>query len=318
MRKITSVNDFFDTMDGLTNGAFVSIGYVTKANIDFPMVKRKNPETNRMKNYPDYETFSKNFNSEEKLIGVIKFTRYLVNWTHRDKLNKQYGEYKNKVNSLRNQFGIDDMGKGPNYKEKIDYGNNGINSYTGNNDEKQGNVYYAQNVAKAQKVDKYYLIKEDGSIYRECDKSELIQFFKGKPKHISGLSALQKLTQDSAVIESYIQQMKEIDSTMSYRSFEASSIVYMVGTSKNSTGDKDKFIFLNQNLRDVIGGKDGIKIKPNEFINISRENYKIDLGNMDNIISEMRKRKVTLTESDIYDIVVETCNRILSEKRLNE
>jgi hypothetical protein len=32
----------------------------------------------------------------------------------------------------------------------------------------------------------------------------------------------------------------------------------------------------------------------------------------------MRKRKVTLTESDIYDIVVETCNRILSEKRLNE
>lgn len=316
MRQITSVNEFFDTMDGLRNGAFVSIGYITKANIEIPMIKKKNPATNRMKNYPDYETFSKHFNSEELLTGVVKFTRYLVNWTHKDRLNQQYTDYRNKVNDLRNKFGIGDMSS-KSYTSTINYGDNNITTYQGGNDEKQGNTYYAQNIAKARKVDTYYLIKEDGSIYKECDKKELIQFFKNKPKSVSGLSALQKLTQDSATIESYIQQMKELDSTMVYRNFESSSIVFMVGSSKDTLCVNNKFIFINQNLRNTIGSTDGIKINPQEFTNIAKENYKKEIDNIDNIINEVKKRKITLTESELFNIIAESCKDVLNNINYN-
>lgn len=317
MRQITSVNEFFDTMDGLRNGAFVSIGYITKANIEIPMIKKKNPATNRMKNYPDYETFSKHFNSEELLTGVVKFTKYLINWTHKDRLNQQYKDYKNKVNDLRNKFGIGDMGS-KSYTSTINYGDNNITTYQGGNDEKQGNIYYPQNIAKPIRVDTtYYLIKEDGSIYKECKKDELIQFFKNKAKSVSGLSALQKLTQDSATIESYIQQMKELDSTMVYRNFEASSIVYMVGSSKDTSGINNKFIFINEKLRDTIGSTDGFKINPQAFTKMAKENYRKEIDNIDTIINETKKRKITLTESELFNLIAESCKDVLNNININ-
>lgn len=54
VRKVKSSNEFFDILDKIGNGKFVSIGYVTGANLNVPTIKKKNPLTNRMKGYPDY------------------------------------------------------------------------------------------------------------------------------------------------------------------------------------------------------------------------------------------------------------------------
>ena len=53
VRKVKSSNEFFDILDKIGNGKFVSIGYVTGANLNVPTIKKKNPLTNRMKGYPD-------------------------------------------------------------------------------------------------------------------------------------------------------------------------------------------------------------------------------------------------------------------------
>lgn len=58
-RVLKSPEEIFDILDQIGNNKFVAIGTVTGANLNIPKVKRKNPETGRMKGYPDYETFGK-------------------------------------------------------------------------------------------------------------------------------------------------------------------------------------------------------------------------------------------------------------------
>ena len=57
MRTIKSSDEFFDLLDTIKGGCFVTIGYVTSANVELPIIKRKNPLTNRMKGYNDYSQF---------------------------------------------------------------------------------------------------------------------------------------------------------------------------------------------------------------------------------------------------------------------
>ena len=60
----------------MKGGCFATIGYVTGANLAIPQVKRKNPETGRMKGYDDYETFGKQLGYNGEVGGVIKLTSY--------------------------------------------------------------------------------------------------------------------------------------------------------------------------------------------------------------------------------------------------
>ena len=49
MRRVASSSEFFDILDKIGNGKFVTIGYVTGANLDVPTLSRRNPAANRMK-----------------------------------------------------------------------------------------------------------------------------------------------------------------------------------------------------------------------------------------------------------------------------
>ena len=76
VRKVKSSNEFFDILDRIGNGKFVSIGYVTGANLAVPTVKKKNPLTNRMKSYPDYTVFKDN--DENEIGALVKITTYNI------------------------------------------------------------------------------------------------------------------------------------------------------------------------------------------------------------------------------------------------
>jgi len=92
----------------------------------------------------------------------------------------------------------------------------------------------------------------------------------------------------------------------------------MVGSSTDTTGINNKFIFINQNLRNTIGSSDGIKINPQEFTNIAKENYKKEIDNIDTIINEAKKRKITLTESELFNLIAESCKDILNNINNNK
>ena len=89
MRVLKSSNEFFELMDQIGNGKFVTIGYVTGANLDVPKVKRKNPATNRMKGYPDYSVFSAE--GENEIGALVKISSYNIRYLKRKTVGKKYG-----------------------------------------------------------------------------------------------------------------------------------------------------------------------------------------------------------------------------------
>lgn len=45
---------------------------------------------------------------------------------------------------------------------------------------------------------------------------------------------------------------------------------------------------------------------------IAKENYKKEIDNIDTIINEAKKRKITLTESELFNLIAESCKELLN------
>ena len=274
-RRVASANEFFDILSSMKGGAFATIGYVTGANLAIPQVKRKNPETNRMKNYDDYETFGRELGHDGEVGGVIKLTSYTLNWSTPESLGKAYKKYKSDANAIRGEFGLDPIQDRESYKSTQAYGDNGVSTYSGNNDALSLHSYTAQNIHNARIKGMYYLVGTDGMIMREVDKSELMAYFK-KSSEMSGVAALRKMGETEERIKEYIDKMNGLG--MSYKNFEASSILYMVATVNG-----EKIVYINENLTQSVRG---INIVPAEFTKIAKERYQIDFATIQEAIEE--------------------------------
>ena len=161
------------------------------------------------------------------------------------------------------------------YKSTQEYGDNGISTYSGNNDDLKLHSYTAQNVHNARTKGIYYLISTEGKVIRELDKSELLSYFK-KKSEMSGVSALRKMGATEERIQEFIDKMNELK--MSYKNFEASSILYMVATVNG-----EKIVYINENLTQSVRG---INIIPAEFTKIAKERYNIDYATLQEAIDE--------------------------------
>ena len=274
-RRIASASEFFDILSSMKGGAFATIGYVTGANLAIPQVKRKNPDTGRMKGYDDYETFGKSLGQEGEVGGVIKLTSYTLNWSTPESLGKAYNKYKTDANNIRSEFGIDPIQDRESYKTTQSYGDNGVSTYTGNNDDLRLHSYTAQNIHNARIKGMYYLVDMEGRIIKELDKSELMAYFK-KSSEMSGVAALRKMGATEERIKEYIDKMNGLG--MSYKNFEASSILYMVATVNG-----EKIVYINENLTQSVRG---INIIPAEFTKIAKERYKLDFATIQEAINE--------------------------------
>ena len=268
-RKIKNANDFFDILSSMKGGCFATIGYVTGANLDIPKIKKINPETGRMKGYDDYESFGKSLNYNGEVGGVIKLTSYTLNWSNPENLSDAYKKYKQNANNIRAKYELEPIQDRESYKTKQEYGNAGVAVYSGNNDDLSKHSYTSQNIHNARIKSTYYLVSTEGMIIREVDKNELISYFK-KKSEMSGVSTLRKMGKSEEDIKSYIDEMTALG--MSYKNFEASSILYMV-----ATVDGEKIVYINDNLTQSVRD---INILPSEFTKIAKEKYKIDLNNI--------------------------------------
>lgn len=263
-RRVASASEFFDILSSMKGGAFATIGYVTGANLKIPTKKKM----------PDYTQLRQDL-GQDNLGGVVKLTSYTLNWSTPDSIAKAYGKYKTDLDNLRAEYGIDPTNTRQSYASKQEYGDNGVKVYSGDNNELRMHSYTNQNTHNARIKSMYYLIDTEGKVIRECDKSELTDYFKAKSDS-SSVNALRKMGADEERIKEFIEKEKALG--MKYTTFEASNILYMVATVNG-----EKIVYINENLSQCVKN---VNIIPAEFTKIAKERYQIDFATIQEAIDE--------------------------------
>ena len=255
-RQDIPVSDFPSEIQKVKGGTKCTIGYVSSAKLDIPQIKKVNPATNRMKNYPDWATFGKNFGVQEEIGGVIKFARYSINWRSPENMRKHYNaRYVSRINPINRAFGLPEIQPMKRKDRPQDLDANGDRLYT-NQDTGAGSC-----------ETHYYLVATDGHIIKEISASDLVPYF--KKYSTTGVAELRKMNASDEVIQDYIKQRKTAEEGFRYTRFNYSSIAYVI-TSIN--GEKKRFF--NDELSDDIKGTG---VNPAEFIEMAKKMYKLDL-----------------------------------------
>lgn len=316
IKKVADASSLFDILSSTKGGSFVTIGYITGAKLNLPSKKMRNPETNRMKSYDDYEELGRNLGQEGEIGGIVKFTKYIgLNFTTPKNFAAAYDKYKDDFNNIRRSFGIDDTVKRNSYVKTQDYGKNGIGVYAGDNDELNRHSYTRQNVANTRKiVSSFYAIDMAGNVIREIDRSEIKDII--PTSDVSGVSKLRAMGADDVKIKDYISQVNALN--FRPHTFEASHILYICAAVNG-----EKYIWINENLainpRDMKKNLNGVTVQPGFFTNLARTEYSKDLDsatiNAPGPVNE--QRMVRVTRNAIRNIVQECVSRIV-ESRSNE
>lgn len=299
MRRVASSSEFFDILDKIGNGKFVTIGYVTGANLDVPTVSRRNPATNRMKKYPDYTVFG----GEEEIGALVKITSYNMRYLNRTTVGQKYGEFKTSANDIRTNFGIDPIADKTSYKQGTNWSPNGPEIYNGKNADLQSHSYNPQNIFGVKPKGVVYAINKEGHIIKELSPEQVRPYLKAK-REIDGVAALRKMGAEEERIQDYINQINNLK--FKYINFESNSILWIAATING-----EKIVYINDNLYRAV---DGIDINPQDFRAIARERYQIDLNDLQEMTKKtMNKNIFRLTEGDLRKLVMESAQKILSE-----
>lgn len=276
MRRVASSEEFFDILDRIGNGKFVTIGYVTGANLNVPTIKRRNPETNRMKGYPDFSVFGAE--GENEIGALVKITSYNMRYLNRTTVAKKYGEYKNAANGIRGNFGLDPIASKESYKQGTSWSPNGPELYKGQNTELQSHSYNPQNIHGVKPKGIVYAIDTEGHIIKALSQEQIKPYLKAK-REIDGVAALRKMGAEEEKIQDYISQINNLK--FKYINFESNSILWIAATING-----EKIVYINNNLARAV---DGINIRPEDFRAIARKRYQIDLVNLQEMARKARK-----------------------------
>lgn len=282
-RTLIQANELIDVITNMDAGGFASFGYVVGVNL--PKVQKINPATKRMKNFLDTDLLSSKVNyPSEQIGGIIKFTRYLVNWSTPDSIATKYSNFKTGYNSICDKMERSDMRIGDKKKvqKKQEYGNNGLNVYSGNDESKKEHSYSNQNLHNARIKSTYFLIDINGNVIREVEKSEIkdILIKNASTNYIEKLkSAFAELGREDAEIKAEIEKLEAMN--LKYHSFLLHSILYIVGATKDENGQTKKVIFLNDALKDVFGD---VKVNTNQLRDMVRDERNIDMQDVINSV----------------------------------
>lgn len=250
------VADFPSEIKKVKGGTKCTIGYVSSAKLDIPQIKKKNPDTNRMKNYDDWETFGKSFGIQEEIGGVIKFTRYSINWRSPENMRKHYNKkYVEPINGLNANFGLQPIEKKGRQNRPQDVNSAGEELFT------------MQDTAGGSQEVHYYLMAKDGHIIKELEINDLIPYF--KKYSTTGVAELRKMNASDDVIKDYVTQRQNIEKGFRYTRFNYSSIAYAIAT----IGGVKKRFFNDELSKDILE----TGVNPDEFLDIARKMYKLDL-----------------------------------------
>jgi hypothetical protein len=262
----------FDDMEDENGGKWVTVGYITGVDLNVPTVKRINPETGRQKGYPDWDTFSQQIGQEKTIAGVLSVQSFQVNWMPRKNFGAFYDKYVQDTNAIRADYGLEPMAQRSSNEETPAYGNGGVSTYSGNNQDKVGNTYAPkQNVAKIKKKRTYYPVYQDGSLGQPIDKNTLVNYFKAKSP-VSGVSALRKLGVEEEKIAEYVKRISDLG--VSINKFETSQVLYLSAM----VGGQQK-TFINNQVKNIVNHID-VPVNLGDITRIAIERYKKDVPDL--------------------------------------
>lgn len=250
-RIVVGPNEFFDFLNGIQAGQWITLGYVTPAKVNVPKGYRINPETHRKNQFDDWDAFGKQYNLEN-VTGVIKLSTYHFQWQDSEEVGKKYDTWKSDRDRLRQQYGLETR-KATYSTKKVDYGK-GISGYGGDNEKLAGHTYSNFNMFNIiPKTSAYYIISNGELV--EVDKSELDLLPPSIDKTIQNLLSAGASQSEVACLSAF-----------NYRRFEHSKILFLCATS-----DKDPKLFINTSLSDTISK--GLHVEPNALIQIAKDKY---------------------------------------------
>lgn len=250
-RIVVGPNEFFDFLNGIQAGQWITLGYVTPAKVNVPKGYRINPETHRKDQFDDWDAFGKQYNLEN-VTGVIKLSTYHFQWQDSEEVGKKYDTWKSDRDRLRQQYGLETR-KATYSTKKVDYGK-GISGYDGDNEKLAGHTYSNFNMFNIiPKTSAYYIISNGELV--EVDKSELDLLPPSIDKTIQNLLSAGASQSEVACLSAF-----------NYRRFEHSKILFLCATS-----DKDPKLFINTSLSDTISK--GLHVEPNALIQIAKDKY---------------------------------------------
>lgn len=298
-RIVAGPDDFFDILDGIKAGQYVTIGYVTAAKVDYPKKKVLNNVTNRMNTVDDYAAFAKNLGKTGDVCGVIKLTIYNMKWQDRAKFTERYKQYKNTRDLLNKKYGFET--NAARYKTPTNQFGNGIKQYNGSNAELAKHTYTDLNMYGIKPIGtSYFLTYQDGRI-EPIDEAVLPLSAK---KEITSL--VQKFS-DAGASEDEIAPLKNFD----YRRFEHSHVLFV-----SATSDGIPTLFINTKLSDKVGNM--VNINPNDLIRVAKSRYPKYTAAMVNENKktdkkEKMKKRITINESELKRYIEEQVRRIVCE-----
>lgn len=249
-RTVKDANELFDILSNIRNTAFVTFGYVTGVNLDYPTTKRINPETKRMKGFPDYNALGKEISCNVPVGAIIKLKSYNLPWFTSEHYAKSYAEHKAAVDATREKYGLAKTGTADGHTKTVE---NGVEVYSGDNKDKEMNSYMPkQNIAQANTVTTYYAVDTDGNIMDQIDVESFNKLFKKSRTALeSAISEFRKAGADESLAEEYVKDMAELNGKFATGKFETNSIAYIV-----ATVDGEKITYINPNVKRTVNGVD--------------------------------------------------------------
>jgi hypothetical protein len=260
-RQLKSAREIIDILDKIGVNKFVSFGYVSGAKMDTP-IKRKNPATNKQKSYPDWEGLAQTTGTEGEISGLVKIASYNIRYNNASSISKKYGKFVDDTNAIRAKYGLPPMAH-KTYTTNMNYGNGGVKSYDGENEDLKGNLYSAQDIFNCKVKSKYYPIDTQGHIIGVLEKSQVKNYLAKSSSSISGVKQLRDMNTEDAKIQAYIEELGGLN--FKYMSFLFDKILYIA-----ATVDGQKIVYINDNLSCKV---EGIDINPQEFIQIAKDRY---------------------------------------------
>lgn len=256
-RDVVGEEAFYDVLSGLKQGNRVTFGYINAAKVEIPKGKRLNPATNRMNQFDDYETFSKNLGETDVVRNVIKLTIYNLPWQTQDDVDSKYGEWKTKRDELADKFGVE-IGKARYKTDKNQFGEKGgISQYGGNNDDLTNHTYTNLNMKGIRPLStQYYLVMNNGHI-KPIDVNKLT-LIPSKPS--TGI--VDKLKAAGASEEDVEPLLN-----MQYQRFEHSKVLFVSATPETGVPT----LLINNKLSNSIVGETGANKE--DIIKIAQDRY---------------------------------------------
>ena len=143
-RMVAGPDEFFDILDKIKPGQFMTFGYVTAAKLDYPKKKILNPATKRMNTVDDYQTFGQNLGVQDNVTGVVKVCIYNMQWQDKKKFSQRYNDFKTTRDSLYDKYGL--TRNSARYQTQNNNYGGGVKQYAGDNDDLKLHTYTDANL----------------------------------------------------------------------------------------------------------------------------------------------------------------------------